>query len=715
MTTFPTPPSDSLRGRLRRIAGLGAALALSAIVFTDVASYSAAAPPTGCGTVGVNGVVSLVFPDPTGDVLAATSTVGATATYASIGTVNGVAIDASAEVTAISGGTITFENSSSDDASFLLGRTDPTAMSATIKWSFYASGDPLSPVPVLSTWVIGDIDGPNRESLSIPRDGLTSVQSLTTGGPDTAFPPAAPAEVTGNANNTANPPEEVSWVQLDFAGVSTFEITYGLGNGSTGARYLHTGNGDYVFTSPATCTGVSDHDGDGTPDIADPDDDNDGIPDSVESDIDSDGDGIPDYKDLDSDNDGILDSVEAGPAPATPADFDGDTTPDYLDLDSDGDNIFDADESGQPGTPVSGIYPGPYGTNGAADTIESSTSTDGAAVTQAAPLQDLDTGGIPDYIEAADVEVTSVSEPTVAAGSTGTVTITLTNNGVGFAGDQTVTFPVPAGATFEPSPLCTEAAGVVTCVVIGPIADGATPTIDINLSVPANGTTGVSTNTATITDHATPDLVPGNDSASGDFTIATQADIDITSVVSPDVVPGASTTVVVNYISNGPSDSGDFVVSYPVPTDATFDVAGAPAGCVLNGTSTAVDCTITGPLAPAATGSVSLTFDVAPDASASAQALTATISGQTVADPTPANDTEADTFTVGDPVAPMLIAATTPTITPGATGTVTLTVTNDGGPSTAQGTEVVHTLPADVVVDPAGTLPAGCVADASGT
>ena len=74
-----------------------------------------------------------------------------------------------------------------------------------------------------------------------------------------------------------------------------------------------------------------DTDGDGQPDYLDTDDDNDGIPTSVEGTRDTDGDGIPDARDPDDDNDSLL-TVNEGTG-----DLDGDGKPDYLDPDDDGD------------------------------------------------------------------------------------------------------------------------------------------------------------------------------------------------------------------------------------------------------------------------------------------------------------------------------------------------------------------------------------------
>jgi hypothetical protein len=114
---------------------------------------------------------------------------------------------------------------------------------------------------------------------------------------------------------------------------------------------------------------IRDTDGDGIPDVYDPDDDNDGKNDSDDSDddgdsipdlfdpdnVDTDQDGIPDSIDDDDDNDGILDrddpddngdglidifQARLGPFDKT-VDSDRDGIPDYLDPDDDNDNIPD--------------------------------------------------------------------------------------------------------------------------------------------------------------------------------------------------------------------------------------------------------------------------------------------------------------------------------------------------------------------------------------
>jgi hypothetical protein len=81
------------------------------------------------------------------------------------------------------------------------------------------------------------------------------------------------------------------------------------------------------------------NDNDAQGDACDIDDDNNGIPDSMEigdpqAPTDTDADGTPDYHDFDNDNDGVDDLVEIGADPNNPLDVDDDGTPDYMDADT---------------------------------------------------------------------------------------------------------------------------------------------------------------------------------------------------------------------------------------------------------------------------------------------------------------------------------------------------------------------------------------------
>lgn len=96
----------------------------------------------------------------------------------------------------------------------------------------------------------------------------------------------------------------------------------------------------------------SDFDRDGIADTADPDDDNDGVPDDEDAfpknkneQKDTDGDGMGNNEDTDDDNDGFLDADDALPEDATENnDRDGDGIGDNADPDDDNDGLYDGEE-----------------------------------------------------------------------------------------------------------------------------------------------------------------------------------------------------------------------------------------------------------------------------------------------------------------------------------------------------------------------------------
>ena len=193
---------------------------------------------------------------------------------------------------------------------------------------------------------------------------------------------------------------EVVVTSTDSAGnsdvdISSNEVTLTLDDDNDGIP-----NSVECPSGPPFDNSCRDTDGDGIPDYLEVDSDKDGIPDATEvgldstNPIDSDGDGIPDYRDTDSDNDGIDDVLEGV------IDTDGDGIPDYVDVgttdDSDGDGI--------PDTVECPVYPNcPDSDNdGSPDYLETDSDNDGiddsveAGVDPTAPV-DTDGDGIPDY------------------------------------------------------------------------------------------------------------------------------------------------------------------------------------------------------------------------------------------------------------------------------------------------------------------------------
>ena len=162
------------------------------------------------------------------------------------------------------------------------------------------------------------------------------------------------------------------------AGTGKFSFQSHLTNSIT---FIHknvseTTSNKATFTIKAKCI-PRDSDSDSIPDYLDPDSDNDGILDIIESQAntlvgtseidadkdgiydvlgtgtipqDSDQDGIPDYLDLDSDNDGIKDELE------TDQDQDNDGIRNYRDLDRENDGCNDVIEAGFPDGDLDGEF-----------------------------------------------------------------------------------------------------------------------------------------------------------------------------------------------------------------------------------------------------------------------------------------------------------------------------------------------------------------------
>jgi len=179
----------------------------------------------------------------------------------------------------------------------------------------------------------------------------------------------------------------------------------------------------------------SDTDNDGITNINDIDDDNDGIPDTVEYNgldplADHDNDNIPNYRDsdygIDSNADGIVDLF----------DFDMDGVPNHFDLDSDNDGIFDIVEAGNGAldTSSNGQTNSVVGLNGLDDSLENVDDVS-AVINYALPNSDTDTNlnyldidsdndGIVDNIEAQLTD--SYNTPSLTVDNNGVVTNYLT-------------------------------------------------------------------------------------------------------------------------------------------------------------------------------------------------------------------------------------------------------------------------------------------------
>ncbi len=205
-------------------------------------------------------------------------------------------------------------------------------------------------------------------------------------------------------------------VILDFMFTSPIDWLYmRLRRGTGGDQFI-----SYIDASKTiyTSTCEPDIDGDAVPDQYDLDNDNDGIPDFNEAAGnqpygDEDGDGI--LNGLDTTDNGTGDGSTTNYSDANSDgipdvyDTDLDGVPNHLDLDSDNDGIFDAVESVHGQSHTNGVINGPYGTNGLANSVETTpesgtinytiADTDGTGPENYLDL-DSDGDGIPDNVEA---------------------------------------------------------------------------------------------------------------------------------------------------------------------------------------------------------------------------------------------------------------------------------------------------------------------------
>ncbi|WP_346883945.1 gliding motility-associated C-terminal domain-containing protein, partial [uncultured Algibacter sp.] len=180
-----------------------------------------------------------------------------------------------------------------------------------------------------------------------------------------------------------------------------------------------TNNTDNPVSPEVDFREIMDADMDGIPDVADLDDDNDGIadvdenPNGVDPSADDDGDGIPNYMDVDPDGDPSTPDLPDGNGDGIPDEYDadGDGIPNHFDLDGDNDGIPDVVETGNGDLDTDND-----GDIDADDAVFSDTDNDGQAdnTVGMTPLNtdgnpndgpdfldiDADDDGIPDNVEA---------------------------------------------------------------------------------------------------------------------------------------------------------------------------------------------------------------------------------------------------------------------------------------------------------------------------
>ena len=303
------------------------------------------------------------------------------------------------------------------------------------------------------------------------------------------------------------------------------------------------------------------------------------------------------------------------------------------------------------------------------------------------------TGAIPVTASSPDLSLAKAMVTPFVAGATGTFRLTVTNVGNGAtAGPISITDPLVAGLTFVSASgagwNCSAAGSLVTCTNPGPIAPGASSTLDLVVAI-APGVTTIS-NSATVT--VPGDANGGNNTGTVSATpIASPPDLSLTKVANAAFLVGqpASYAITVRNTGTGPT-VGAITLTDAVPSSLTVTGAAGP-GWTCTITGQLVTCTNPGPLAPGATAIVTIT--VVPTAAA-VPAVTNTASVATPGDANPGNNDGSVTTPVGGIVDLALDKQGPDSLTVGGTATWTLTVRNLGTIATTGPIVVTDTLPA---------------------
>ena len=314
-----------------------------------------------------------------------------------------------------------------------------------------------------------------------------------------------------------------------------------------------------------------------------------------------------------------------------------------------------------------------------------------------------------------DLSVTVADVGPVTPGATATVTLAVLNDSMATTEDTTVVYTLPEFTTVDPAALpagCTapSADGPVTCTV-APLGMGGTADLQITLLVdplaPANATLTGGSATATNPE----DTDPSNNTDAGAVTTGPAVvDVEISASDPGPVQPGGSADVAITVVNDGPSGVQDLSVVYTPPTGVTIDAANLPANCVMDSpTAGSVTCDLNAVGVETDTSlviPVIVDLTAAPSTTLSAGSALSAVFAETDTDGASA----LAPLTTGPNVADMTVSVSTPApISPGLTGSITLTAENMGpnysGPST-----IVYTPPAGVLIDMT-TLPAECTAN----
>jgi uncharacterized repeat protein (TIGR01451 family) len=238
-----------------------------------------------------------------------------------------------------------------------------------------------------------------------------------------------------------------------------------------------------------------------------------------------------------------------------------------------------------------------------------------------------------------DLSITKSDLPDpVAAGSSLTYTLTVTNSGPSIATGVVVTDTLPAGVTLVSAPGCS-GTSITTCN-LSPINSGDNAIVTIVVDVP-DAATGVLSNTASVSSSEI-DSNSANNTTTITTTVNRVTDLAITKIDTPDpVTQGNNLTYNLTVTNNGPSNATGVSVTDTLPAGVTF-ISAVPSQGSCSGTTT-ITCNL-GSLAKNASATITITVNVSLTTPPGNITNTATVSGGGGLDNPPNNSATATTL-----------------------------------------------------------------------
>lgn len=337
-----------------------------------------------------------------------------------------------------------------------------------------------------------------------------------------------------------------------------------------------------------------------------------------------------------------------------------------------------------------------------ADIAGNSTLDNSALVSSATPDPNManNTGG-PDTVtidSSADLAITKThSTPDFTAGNNESYNLAVKNDGPSDVTGFTISDTLATGLSYVSATgaTCSATGQDVTCTG-GAIAAGDTVNIVMTVAVSGSVTLGTNIdNTATVATVApTTDPNNSNNSSTVATTVVGSTDLALTKDHTGDFVAGDTATYTMTVANNGPSDTpaNDVTVTDTLPAGMTYDPTGSGGtGWTCDEDAGTVSCEYAPILANGAT-TPTLTINVTIDANKIGSVTNTATASSVSDDPNPGNDTGSDTTTI---VAEADLTATKTAqdaVTAGEAVTYQFEVTNNTGPSIANGVKITDNL-----------------------